>query len=263
MVDEVYAIIKFGGSVITDKKTYLTPRKDVIHRLCKEIHEFITKRDKSIILIHGAGSFGHILAKEGRLDKGISTLDTQIPYVSRVQRDVRLLHMMVLDAMIDIGLKPFSIPAATISEKNEKGIYIDFRSFHHALVSGMIPVSFGDVVPDRKLLWSILSGDILVLELAKRFRPQKVAFIMDVDGIYKHYPNVKYEDLITTLSQKDFYNLHFSTAMKDVTGSIKGKLECCFEIRSYTNEVVLINGLVPRRLYEALDSQTVGTYISP
>ena len=53
-------LIKFGGSVITDKSRYRTFNADVVRRLCKEIRD----SGERVIVVHGAGSFGHVLAKE-------------------------------------------------------------------------------------------------------------------------------------------------------------------------------------------------------
>ena len=53
-------IIKLGGSVITDKTKKQTFKKEVMGNLATQIK----KADKQIIIVHGAGSFGHVLAKE-------------------------------------------------------------------------------------------------------------------------------------------------------------------------------------------------------
>ena len=57
-------IIKIGGSVITDKAKQNSFKKDVIDNLAKQI----SKSKKEIILVHGAGSYGHILAKKYNLN---------------------------------------------------------------------------------------------------------------------------------------------------------------------------------------------------
>ena len=59
-------IIKLGGSAITDKSKKYSYKKEIMSRLSTEIK----KSNKEIILIHGAGSFGHILAEEYDLNSG-------------------------------------------------------------------------------------------------------------------------------------------------------------------------------------------------
>ena len=60
-------IIKLGGSVITDKSKESFFKREVMNNLSKEIK----KANKKCIIIHGAGSFGHILAKKYKLNKGL------------------------------------------------------------------------------------------------------------------------------------------------------------------------------------------------
>ena len=57
-------IIKLGGSIITDKTDYRKFNKDVVARLCKEIKE----SGQKVIIVHGAGSFGHIISKRFKLN---------------------------------------------------------------------------------------------------------------------------------------------------------------------------------------------------
>jgi isopentenyl phosphate kinase len=59
-------IIKIGGSVITNKAIQDSFKKDVLDNLAQQIK----KSKKDIIIVHGAGSFGHILAKKYNLNQG-------------------------------------------------------------------------------------------------------------------------------------------------------------------------------------------------
>ncbi|MHB8562233.1 MAG: amino acid kinase family protein, partial [Thermoplasmataceae archaeon] len=52
-------IIKLGGSVITDKSRYRTFRREITKKIIDVISEF----EEELILVHGGGSFGHIMAK--------------------------------------------------------------------------------------------------------------------------------------------------------------------------------------------------------
>ena len=59
-------LIKFGGSVITDKTKECCFKPEVVRRLAAEMKH----ANKEVILVHGAGSFGHILAKRYKLNDG-------------------------------------------------------------------------------------------------------------------------------------------------------------------------------------------------
>ena len=62
-------IIKLGGSVITQKEKQATFRVDVMNNLAKQISQSV----EPVILIHGAGSFGHGFARQYSLNEGFSS----------------------------------------------------------------------------------------------------------------------------------------------------------------------------------------------
>ena len=63
-------VIKFGGGLITDKSKMCTPEFVIIDNLVnavKQCMEFGLK----VIVVHGAGSYGHLRAKYWRLNEGL------------------------------------------------------------------------------------------------------------------------------------------------------------------------------------------------
>ncbi|MEM2052142.1 MAG: hypothetical protein QW614_04225, partial [Candidatus Caldarchaeum sp.] len=60
-------ILKIGGSVITDKKVERLFRKDVMDRISREVARCWPT---PMVIIHGAGSFGHPIAERYRLSEG-------------------------------------------------------------------------------------------------------------------------------------------------------------------------------------------------
>ena len=67
-------ILKLGGSVITYKKSK-TPRvnKKNLKRISEEISYFYNEKKIPLVIVHGAGSFGHNIVKETKIDKRIKT----------------------------------------------------------------------------------------------------------------------------------------------------------------------------------------------
>jgi len=64
-------LIKLGGSLITDKTKPFTPKEAVIRRLGREIKETLRSFPGRIIIGHGSGSFGHIVAAKYKTQNGI------------------------------------------------------------------------------------------------------------------------------------------------------------------------------------------------
>jgi isopentenyl phosphate kinase len=118
---------------------------------------------------------------------------------------------------------------------------------------GLTPITFGDVVVDESLRFSIVSGDQIMLELARVFKPEKVIFVANMDGIFSTWPpepnerplEIVDEDTAAHLSKEE-------TGVDDVTGGIHGKLKIMFDISSFNFETIVLNGARQNRLKEAL-----------
>ena len=61
-------LVKLGGSVITDKARPLVFRAQVTRRLARELAPSVSE---GLIVVHGAGSFGHVRAAEYDLANGL------------------------------------------------------------------------------------------------------------------------------------------------------------------------------------------------
>jgi isopentenyl phosphate kinase len=254
-------LVKLGGSVITDKTRLRTPRRTAIRRLAGELADV----GHDLIVVHGAGSFGHILARKHRLNEGGSVLAKRTA-AARVQADVRILDGLVLDALIARGLPAVSIPPAAIMSLDDGRVAsFERQPFVEFSRAGFTPVTFGDVVRDARRGFSVCSGDVLMLELARIFRPERAVFAADVDGLYtadpKRSPNAR---LLESVTPDDLTRISFSSASRiDVTGSIEGKVRRMFEIARLAGETLIVNGNVKSRVRDALRGRpVVGTRVA-
>lgn len=243
-------ILKLGGSVITNKTTEGSFRENIMDNLSKEIK----KANKQIILIHGAGSYGHIYAKKYRLNQGFKK-DEQIHGFSVTQEMVQRLNSMVLKSLQKNGIPAVSIAPHSILKLNDnKFVSMNYNVIKEYLKKQFTPVTFGDVVLDEKLGFSICSGDLLVMELTKFFKPKKVVFVLDEDGIYTSNPKIdKNAKLIEETNIYEIENLT-TTANDhaDVTKGMQGKIETIKNISSLNIDTVLLNGNINNRLYDTL-----------
>ena len=255
-------LVKLGGSVITDKGRLRTFRRAQCDRLARELRPV---KDR-LALVHGAGSFGHIEAKKHSLHKGYRRR-SQLGPVASVQRDVRELNLKVLESLIDNGVSAVSIPpAATAVFKGGTVKSFDPRAFEWVLGLGLTPVTFGDVVPDESLGFSICSGDLMMEELAKRFRPELVVFCADVDGVFDRDPKLSARaKLIPEIDGRLLRGLKRGPGKTaDVTGSIFGKLERMLVMARYCEKCMIVNGNVPGRLHNAVRGRkVVSTVVLP
>jgi isopentenyl phosphate kinase len=247
-------IIKLGGSVITDKTKEKTYKQNIIDNLSHQIK----LSEKESIIVHGAGSFGHIPAKNYNLNNGYKN-NTQIYGFSLTHNMVQELNSYVITSLLKKGIPAVSIPPHSIIKlNNNKKSKFDFYIFEDYLKLGIIPVTFGDVVLDEKLGFSICSGDLLVEELTNHFRPEKVIFVIDEDGLYTSNPKLDKNSKLIEKTTIDEIN-NFSTSLDshpDVTGGMEGKIDTIKKIVNLGIDTVLLNGNKPERLYKTLIGET-------
>lgn len=243
-----------GGSVITDKGHYRTFDRVTASRLAAEI----ASSGQKVILVHGAGSFGHMLAKENRLHLGV-TESSQLIGAARVMADVRELNLKMSRCLSEKGLPVVPLPPASCAVMVDGNLdHLDLAVFRKYMEMGMVPLTFGDVVRDSKRGLSICSGDQLMTTLAREFRPEKIIFVTDVDGVFTADPTQDPEaKLIETVDQTVLDALPRTERNVDVTGSIFAKIQYMIEMAGLTGECLVLNGKAPGRLRSALSGERV------
>src|SRR2546429_7200246 len=97
-------LVKLGGSVVTEKAHLRTPRPAAIHRLARELASV----RQPLLVVHGAGSYGHILARRPRLNEG-GARPARRAAPARVQAHAREPNALVLGAVNRPGLSPVPI----------------------------------------------------------------------------------------------------------------------------------------------------------
>ena len=246
-------VIKFGGSVITDKSSYRTFRKSVVSRLCREIKA----SGKDVIIVHGAGSFGHILAKENSLNDGFKD-GSQIDAVARVCYDTRELSSMMVEAMMEAGIPAISVPTGSCFYMEDRRLIVnDDYVIRSMLEKGIMPVMFGDVVQDRKLGFAICSGDQIVEILSDKLDAERVIFVSDVDGLYDSDPKEGGSELIPVVNRDVLDRIDTTSSVDDVTGGVRNKMEAMLRMCSGKRDCVLVNGMVQGRLLSLLKGEEV------
>jgi isopentenyl phosphate kinase len=254
-------LIKLGGSVITEK-SHEQPlfKKKVVY----DIASVIQRSGSDVVIVHGAGSFGHVLAKQYDLMNGCGS-SIQKQGFARTHLLVQQLNTYVLSSFQDQELPVVSIPPhATVILNNHDIERFDKEIFSRYRNNGFIPMTFGDVVLDTSLGCSICSGDVLIRVLAETFQPESVIFLMDEDGLYTANP--KKDKNATFIKDITIDELHTLTTKvddhADVTKGMQGKLEMITKIVQQGSNVFLLNGNKPDRLYDVLQGkQTICTTI--
>ena len=240
-------IIKLGGSIITNKNEYRSLRKKQLSHINTEIAHW----DKQSIIIHGAGSFGHIIANRYLIQLGYNSL-YQLKGVIQIRRDMTKLTDAVIKSLVDLGVSAlaFQTSAMVFEKNNEYSLCIN--PLRKALELGFIPVLSGDVVFTENKGFKIISGDAVANLIAKQMEINRVIFISNVDGLYLKNKDTQKDELANYLTTAELANIEISDFKiedsEDVTGEMQGKLLEIKQLLKYVPEVIIVNGFYPERL---------------
>lgn len=280
-------ILKLGGSIITEKGAIKpTINDENLKRISKEIKKALNHpiknnsikdnpiKDKNnynngLIIVHGAGSFGHPFASEYKIGKpfsGEEELRKKRKGFTLTQKWVKKLNSIVCDALIKEGLPVVSIqPSSFIITKNKRIESANLDVIKKYLENGFIPVIYGDVVPDLEetIKMAVVSGDQIINYLAKHLMPRRVILGTDVDGVFTKNPK-KYSDakIIPEVTSLNDLESHDSTTNVDVTGGMVGKIKELLELAEMGIESEIINAECETFIERALcDKEVRGTII--
>ena len=260
MYEYELTIIKLGGSVITDKNKKGLLRKSVLKRLAGEIATAKNKKKFKLIIVHGAGSFGHPIAKQYRLNEGFLN-NKSIEGFVKTKQSLNLLTSEVFKYFSEKVQCCLVQPADIVLTSKDKIVHFDTKQISYLLDYDITPILWGDVVFDIKKGFSILSGDKIVAYLAKKFKADNVLFISDVEGVFDKNPKI-YGDakLIKVINGNSLARIKTQQTKNriDVTGELKGKL-LAIKRGLENTDVAIVNGLVSSVVENALLGKIKGT----
>lgn len=238
-------ITKLGGSAITDKEGGRVAARDkTIARVAREIRGARREKEFRLVVVHGAGPFGHNFVEEYGIGRGVKTRREVEGFV-RTHNSMEDLNKRVSDIFRENGLLGFPVqPSACIVQRNR-----EIAEFNTGIIKKLIgmdgfvvPILYGDVVVDEKLGASVISGDVIAPYLARSLHADSVFFGTDVDGVYsgnpKEEPGAR---IIKKIDKTNFEGVMRGvggSAVRDVTSGMRGKLESVEKYLSGTRAVV-------------------------
>ena len=259
-------VIKLGGSALTDKTRIYTPRIPIIHRAARQVAEI--RKNYSVVLAHGAGSYGHIPVKKYGLQHGLRS-PKQLKGLSSTKFKLleweNLLDEILLEHRIPVV--PF-LASDFFVTKNGRIISAELRPLVSWLRLGCVPITGGDIVPDIKNGFSILSGDQIAAFIAIRLKAKRLIYAVDVDGVFNANPRLNSEaQLLETLTPSSVAGLiskGTSGITPDVTGGMAGKLSESISAARHRIPVCFVNLTKQDRLRKAaLGQRVIGSRLMP
>ena len=182
-------VIKLGGSLITHKRRHRTVRRAELSRIAGEVAALIRNSRCPVLLGHGSGSFGHVAAAQSGVHDGMAG-PRAAAGVSQTQAAASELHAIVMSALRDAGVAAYSVAPSSAVVSRGPGLRprVYLEPLLRALDSGLLPVTYGDIVMDRQRGCSICSTETALLAFIRALRASGRAvsdavWLGDTDGI--------------------------------------------------------------------------------
>ena len=242
-------LIKIGGSVATYKERPVSANYSAIDGFSKAISLI---KHVPIILVHGGGSFGHYWSVKYNMHTRPDNYD--IHGVSVVHESMINLNQIIVSSLIKNGLNPYLVSAFGLTA-GMRPLTTKIRQLYTMAQTGLIPVTFGDVIHINNGNYSILSGDVIMTMIARILNPSKVIFAVNTDGVYN---NKKSRKTIRELTKGDIINSQLfssranSQTVADITGGMARKVKEALRISSRGIDVMIVNGMRTDRITEAI-----------
>ncbi len=253
-------LVKFGGSVITDKSKPFTEDMSTIKRLAKEIHEARQEKKFKLIIGHGGGSYPHTYAAEFRTNEGVIN-ERSYEGIAKVQNSASMLNRIIIEELINAGENAVSInpSSCTIVENGIiKKMYLE--PLEKLLDFNMLPVPYGDVCVDLKRGCATVSTEIILSyiarELRKKYKVSRILLCGRVDGVFTDNPDKNPDTkLIPVITQKNIKKIENDlkgSSSTDVTGGMMHKVKMMLELTDLGIESEIINAKKPGILKRSL-----------
>ncbi len=224
-------VLKLGGSAITYKKeNKFEMNYSILGRAAQEIKKVLgVKKNLELIVVCGVGPFGHSNVVKYDLNKKIET-EKQEMGIGITNADCDFVGSEVVNVLKKVGLKSKLVSGYEVCEQKNKNVEkFNLTQYKKNIKSGIISVTTGIMVPDKELVWSVMSGDQVIAQVARYLNARKVLIGTDVGGIFtedpKENPKAELIELITKENLNKVLQKCSGSKSIDVTGGMKGKLE--------------------------------------
>jgi isopentenyl phosphate kinase len=242
-------VLKFGGSVLTKKGGFMEEDSANIASLAKMLGNSWKAGIRNVVLIHGAGSFGHPLVVKYGLTGKIET--------PKQEKGVEKTHSacVVLCNMLINALEGEGVPAVALHPYDlgtlENGRIDEFNSkkVEAVLKEGKLPVLHGDMMRDSELGYGVCSGDQLVSFFGKN--AERIILGTNVDGVLDD--SGKLVEKITSGNFPEIASHFKKPKYADVTGGMEGKIR---EILEIGRPAYVVNALFPERVAKLLNGES-------
>lgn len=228
--------IKFGGSVITDKRGHEAADIPQITTLARDLAAARQAHpNHQILLGHGSGSFGHVYAARYNIHRGLTDNADWMGFARTAAAALRL-NRIVVDELLANGIPALALqPSTTISSAAGQLTTWYTDTIALALQRSLVPVVHGDVAFDTKQGSAIISTEKLFayLALQTNLRPNRIILVGET-AVYTDDPHTNLHaqriPLITQANITTVLGAAHGSHGVDVTGGMRSKIELMWNL---------------------------------
>jgi isopentenyl phosphate kinase len=254
-LDEL-AFVKLGGSLITNKTAEAQARPEIIARLGAEmVRSLGATPGLRLVLGHGSGSFGHVVAQRFHVQTGCSDWRGYAETSAAAMR----LNRIVTDQLLVSGLPVVAVqPSASARARAGQLTSLNDTTICQVLERGLIPLVFGDVALDEAWGSTIISTETVFGYLAHILRPRRIILVGEVQGVFSEDPHCNRTATLIPVIHAGHSNPVQEGVGKsidvDVTGGMRSKVQQMVDLVRLLPglRVVLLTGLVDGLLERCL-----------
>jgi len=265
-------VVKLGGSFLTRKSESDSFPIDIrlieqaapsfvfldrLRRISAETGDLLS--GQSLMLVHGAGPFGHALVDGYRSGIEVTPVD--------IHGSMLVLNRLVMKSLGETGIRSETVSPFDTVEHRGEFVTGELSSRMKDLERrGIVPVSHGDVVPsDSGGIdgYEVVSGDTIACDISLSWKARKIIMVTDMDGILdvdpregtgKTIPQIGYEECVRMLRGR-------GRKGSDVTGGIAQKIISCERPIRAGIPLHIISGIRYGNLSAACAGEPVGTVV--
>ena len=247
-------VLKLGGSVITRKAEPETVDEDALDAAVAAVADTV-EAGQQLVVVHGGGSFGHHHAENHGVTDSEGTTDASA--LVEIHDAMGALNEAVVTRLHEAGVaalpvRPLSVACRT-QTAGTTSLEFPGEPVGQMIQEGFVPVTHGDVVVDEGNGGTILSGDEIVVSLARRLDAARVGLCSGVPGVLdeegKVIPSIRPGD--------DVDDVLGGSDATDVTGGMRGKVDELLALEMPASIFALAE------LDRFLETGTAGTVVGP
>lgn len=254
--------IKYGGSIVTNKRKPRTVSIADIASLNMQIDYLQQESDALVIIGNGGGSFGHYYAQKYQLyDNSVNT--KTFLGICRGKCGNDYLNRLIVEDLLSRDLVACSVRIATpyLLEHNK----YSWQEIISCLKNRIIPVLYGDILFYPNNNYNIISTEQAFVDLSNylhfyfqdEYEIAKFILCTNTNGVIDDSKNTI--PLLTRDAQNKSV-FWIDNEIFDVTGSMMEKVEKSFELAEVA-PVQIVNGHEPDCIIRAIRNEKFGTLI--